>query len=450
MRGFVVAALAAALACAGCASREARLRQALETGRGRVRLAGGVTEVTSELAVPEKAHDLEIVGAPEGSLLRAANSFRGRAVLVLKGASKVRLSGFAIDGNRGALEFRADLPPSDVAFARFTPNNGILAEGVKGLRIERVRFSNIAGFAVLASACENVVVEGAQVEAGGSRNPAGKNNATGGILLEEGTRGFRVLRCAFRNVRGNGVWTHSLYASPRNTGGLIAGNRFEQIGRDAIQVGHASLVRVEENSGERIGYPFEEVDVQGGAIPVALDTAGDVDGSRYASNRFRQVNGKCIDLDGFHHGEVSGNECVNPGRAGDYPHGHYGIVFNNSNPDMFPEGIVVSGNLINGAKFGGVFVIGSGNRIEGNRLVNLNLAHCNDSGARFGCLYDPSQPDLLRSGIYLGAGGRRPAPARGNVIRGNQVSGYGMRRRCVTTAPGVPPGANRVEANRCE
>jgi hypothetical protein len=55
------------------------------------------------------------------------------------------------------------------------------------------------------------------------------------------------------------------------------------------------------------------VDVEGGGIPVAIDTAGNVDQTVYAGNRFEEVNGKCIDLDCFHHGEVSHNSCVNRG-----------------------------------------------------------------------------------------------------------------------------------------
>ena len=82
-------------------------------------------------------------------------------------------------------------------------------------------------------------------------------------------------------------------------------------------------------------------------------------------------------------------------------------------------------------------------------LRNLNLARCNESGAKYGCLYYPEEPDMLRSGIYLGKGAARPAPARDNVVESNQVSGYGMRERCVVAAPGVSLAANQVERNRC-
>ena len=259
MRTLVLAA--ALVASLGCGTPEARLRERFASGRGRIVLPAGVTEVSAELAVPAGARDVEVVGAPGGSLLRASNSFRGRAILRVEGASNVRLSGFSIDGNRAGLEKRSGLPPSDTPFSRFTEANGILAEGVEGLTITDVGFRNVAGFAVLAARSKSVRIERIQIEDSGSRNALGRNNTTGGILLEEGVAEFQVLECSFRNVRGNGVWTHSLYTSPRSRDGLIANNRFENIGRDAIQTGHAEGVRVENNSGNHIGYPFDVVDM---------------------------------------------------------------------------------------------------------------------------------------------------------------------------------------------
>jgi hypothetical protein len=447
MRRLVL--VAAVLLCAGCATKESRLREALGQVTGTVRLPAGTIEVSSELVIPAAAHDLEILGADSGTVLRASATFRGRAVLSAHGARKVRLSGFAIDGNRAALEKPAGLPASNVPFRRFTVNNGILAENVRGLAISGVRIREVAGFAVLVSGSSQVRIERVQVDDSGSRNQRGRNNTTGGILIEEGTAGFNVLECSLRNVLGNGVWTHSLYTSPRNRDGVIARNRFENIGRDAVQAGHVTNLRVEKNTGSRIGYPVERVDSEGGGIPVAIDTAGNVDRSVYAGNRFAEVNGKCIDLDGFHHGDVVDNSCTNRGSAADYPWGHYGIVFNNTNPDMQSEEVTVARNVIDGAKFGGIFVIGSGNTIAGNKLTRLNLAGCNESGAKFGCLYYPNEPDLLRSGIYLGRGAGRPAAARNNTIRDNQVSGHGIKTRCVVAGPGVALRENKVEGNRC-
>ena len=70
-------------------------------------------------------------------------------------------------------------------------------------------------------------------------------------------------------------------------------------------------------------------------------------------------------------------------------------------------------------------MIGTGNTIAANHLLHLNLAHCNEPGP-INCLSVKDQPDLLRSGIYLGAGAERPDIAKGNVIENNEIQGYGM------------------------
>jgi hypothetical protein len=416
---------------------------------GVVRLPPGTIDISTEIVVPDGARDLTIQGAPEGTLLRATPGFRGRALIVARGARGLRFRSLAIDGNRAELEVRAGLPAYDTPFVRFTRNNGLLVEDSQDVTVEDLEARQIAGFAVLVANSTRVEIRKTRVSDSGSRNAKGRNNATGGILLEEGVAGFRVLDCVFERVRGNAVWTHSLYTSPRNRDGLIARNRFTGIGRDAIQVGHATGVRIEDNTGARIGYPVDEVDTEGGGTPVAIDTAGNVDASAYLRNRFEEIDGKCIDLDGFHHGEVRGNTCVNRGRAEEYPFGHYGIVMNNTNPDMRPERVIISGNLVRGMKFGGIFVIGTDNRIEDNRLLDLNTAGCNESRARFGCAHFPGEPDLLQSGIYLGRRAERPAVARRNVIRGNTITGHRMAARCIGAAPGVELKENTIERNVC-
>jgi hypothetical protein len=399
--------------------------------RGRfLQLAPGTVEVHTEMVLEDGA---EVRGAASGSVLRAAADFHGRALIVVRG-SHVLLHDFTVDGNRATLETRMGMPGYDMPFARFTPDNGVLAEGVRQLTIQNVSFREIAGFAVLVSRSRYVAIDGVRVSLSGSRNTAGRNNTTGGILLEEDTSDFRVTHCELRDIRGNGIWTHSLYTSPRNARGVLAENRFDTIGRDALQVGHATEVRVEGNSGTRIGYPGEAVDVEGRAIPVGVDTAGNVDRSVYTRNQFSGINGKCVDLDGFHDGEVSRNVCVDI--AG------YGIVMNNTNPDMASRNVRIEGNLLDGVKYGGIFVIGESNAIRRNRLLNLNTAHC-------GCDYTAGEPDMFRSGIYLGRGAERPAAARGNLVEENEITGYQMDRHCIGGAPGIDFGWNTVRRNRC-
>jgi len=409
-----------------------------------VQLPPGVVEIHSEMLIG--AHT-EVRGSP-GTVLHAAADFQGRALIVATGED-ILLRDFTVDGNRAALEVRTGLAPYNTPFARFTRSNGVLAEAASHLRIQGVRFRNIAGFAILVSRSHSVAVDRVEVRDSGGRNAAGRNNGTGGILLEEGSADFSVTNCDLRNIRGNGVWTHSLYTSPRNARGRFAGNHVDTIGRDAIQVGHATDISVEGNQGTRIGFPPADVDWEGRAIPVAIDTAGNVERCSYSRNQFFEINGKCIDLDGFHDGEVRGNVCVNRGRPEQYPFGNYGIVMNNSNPDMQSERVRIEENLIDGALFGGIFVIGSGNVVARNRLFHLNLAHCNEEAAKFGCYYAAGEPGMLRSGIYLGQGAERPAPARGNLVEDNEITGFKMAERCIGGAPAIRPEWNTVRGNRC-
>jgi hypothetical protein len=436
--------LLASLLLAFAATQESAIREAIQRGTGLVQLPAGVIEISSELAAPAGAHDLEIRGDPSGTVLRARAGFEGRAILTLKSAARIRLADLTIDGNRAALEKPAGLPPSNVPFCRFYRSNGLLAEDTESLTITNLRFVNVASFPILVARSRKVRIERVQISASGGRSAAGHNNTTGGILLEEGSADFEVRDSVLRNVRGNGIWTHSLYTSPRNRDGLISGNRFEDLARDAIQIGHATNVRVERNTGARIGYPISEVDP--GGVPVALDTAGNTDRSLYADNRFQEVNGKCIDLDGFHHGQVRDNACVNRQGREAYPHGHFGIVMNNANPDMQSEEISLTGNLIDGAVYGGIFVIGSHHRILRNRLLNLNLARCQPS--KPGCVYWAGEPDLLSSGIYLGRRAERPAITRDNLIRYNEIEGFGIR--CIGAAPEVSRKANQIDENQCQ
>ena len=413
---------------------------------GTVHLSPGAIEVSSELKLPAGAHDLTILG--DHTTLRAANDFHGRAILSCQGCRRVTFRNFTIDGNRAALEKPMPLAPSDKPFASFYPNNGILIEDADGLVVDHVDFVNIANFAVLVNHSRDVLLDHISVATSGSRNAKGRNNSSGGILLEEGTDAFTVADSTFRDIRGNAVWTHSRYGSPRNRGGKIANNKFSDIGRDAIQVGHATEVFVAGNTGTRIGYPVDIVAAEGGGTPVGVDTSGNVDHSNYESNRFEEVNGKCIDLDGFHDGIVRGNTCINRGKPEDYAFGHFGIVFNNANIDSQSQNILLEENTIEGMKFGGIFVIGSGHRILRNHMRRINTAHCNENRTQFGCSV-LGEPAVLETGIYLGSHAERPAPARNNRVEGNTISGWKMKTRCIQAAPGVKLAENQIRGNVC-
>ncbi len=413
---------------------------------GTVHLPSGVIDVAAEIRLPAGAHDLTIAG--NHTTLRAAANFRGRAILSCRGCRRIQIQNLLIDGNREALEKPVALPASNQTFASVFSNNGILLEEADIVRVHDIDLSNITNFAILVNHSQNLSFDHITVKNSGSRNTKGRNNTSGGVLFEEGVGSFTVVNSSFTNIRGNAVWTHSRYGSARNRDGKIANNQFFDIDRDAIQVGHAFNVQVTGNAGKRIGLNVPLVDVEGGGTPVAIDTSGNVEQSSYDENRFEEINGKCIDLDGFHDGSVKRNLCINRGKAADYPFGHFGIVFNNANPDMQSKNILVEDNEFEGMKFGGIFVIGTGHRILRNRLLHINIAHCNENAKQFGCAV-LNEPSVLETGIYLGSHAEHPAPARGNLIEGNTISGWEMKTRCIQAAPGVKLADNTIKNNTC-
>ncbi len=390
----------------------------------------------------------ELRGARQGTTLHMAADFRGAAAIVIRG-SNVWLHDFSIDGNRAALEMRQGLPPYDRTFAAFTANNGIAATSIDTLDVDNVRLRNIAGFAILASRIAHMNVSRVSVENSGSRNAAGSNNATGGILIEEGSANFNIESCTFRNILGNALWTHSLYTSQRNQRGVFARNRFDTIGRDAIQVGHAKDMIIGDNVASNVGFPLDASDLENRAIPVGIDTAGNVEDAHYLNNRIAEINGKCMDLDGLHDSEIRGNVCVNHDPPAAYPLGNYAIVMNDTNPDMRTRNIRIVENRIERPVFGAVFVIGESNLIARNLLLDLNTAHCNQNVAHYQCNYAAADPRILEAGIYLGRGAERPAPARGNVVENNLITGWGMKAGCVVAAPDIPTNWNMVRGNDC-
>jgi hypothetical protein len=434
----------------GCrGSVQSRLRDTLATQMtGLIQLPPGMIEISSELKLAPGAHDLEIVGS--GTIFKTSPAFRGRAIFVAENARAIRFRDFSIDGNRIAFDQPVEMAPPENAYRIFYAHNGILLDQVQSAEISNVDFAAIPSFAMIVSRSSGVRIKSVVVEDSGTLNAKRRNNTTGGILIEEGSSDFEVRDSRFLRIRGNGLWTHSLYTSPRLHDGLFAGNRFEMIGRDAIEIGAATNIRVEDNLGNHIGYPPEAVDVENMGTPVALDTAGNVDHSTYARNKFDEVDGKCIDLDGFHDGSIIENRCKNLGTPASYPFGHFGIVMNDTDPNMRSENIEIRGNIIDGTKFGGLFLMGSGHRVVGNFFLHLNTAGCNESAKQFGCIYKADEPKMLESGIYLGRGVARMEEVTGNVIRGNTISGHEMKSRCIAAGPGVSLARNSIGGNTCE
>ncbi len=441
------------LAASGCGPYRAadRVRNALKSQPPVIDLPAGEVHLDRPLVIPKGTVSLQLRGDSSGSTLVLDPGFKGTAAIEAEGVSNVTLSGFTVRGNRDKLQSQWYLPLKEAAFADYYTDNGIVIRKSNGITIRDVAFSKIRAFPIIVNATAKATIDAVTIEDCGTLNPGGHNNTTGGILIEEGSSGFEVRKANINRVAGNAIWTHSYARSPRQANGLITENIIAGVGRDAIQVGHATNVRVEKNHGSLIGFPPEYIDFAGLGTPVAIDTAGNVDHTLYVNNNFEDVNGQCIDLDGFHDGEVSGNRCINNSASAATLAGlHFGIMFGNHDPGMTSSNVTVSGNVLQGFAYGAIFLIGDHHLIEDNRFVNMNLARCGSEPTPAKCLAMADQPDALRSGIYLSDDGGRPAKTRGNVIRGNSIEGFGIEQHCITAKRGVDLKANMIAGNTCE
>ncbi len=359
----------------------------------------------------------------ENQTFRAGDDPNAKAVLHIRNEKQVTIRNVVIDGRRDTLQRPFPIAENGAPFIDYYPLNGIAIDRSQNVLIENVTLRNVTNLAIVVARSSNVRILKVTVEDSGSLDSRGLNNTTGGILIEEGTVNFEVRDCHLIRVRGNAIWTHSYTESPKNRDGIITGNEIDTAARDAIQVGHATRVKVFDNVMRNIGYPAEIVDAE----PVGIDTAGDVDQSEYRTNRMFEINGKCFDLDGFRDGDVTRNICINIKPPEAYPHGNFAVVFNDSHPDSKSQNIVIRDNVFDGLKYGGIYVIGPGHLIENNVLLNTNLSKSSDP--------------LLSSTIAFANGVLRPNPA-GAVVRGNFIAGKG---RCPEPYPGV-----RYERNQCQ
>ncbi len=367
----------------------------------------------------------------------AATATTGRAIVDIRNETGVRIRKLVIDGGRSRFEKPLPIAENGAPFIDYYSRNGIAIDQSRDVLIEDVVLRNIPNLAIVVARSSNVRILRVTVEDSGSRDSRGRNNSTGGILIEEGTTHFEIRECRLVRVRGNAIWTHSYSDSPRNRDGVIVNNEIDTVARDGIQIGHSTRVRVEDNVIRNVGYPAELVDVENEGHPAAIDTAGNVDATSYNRNRLFEVNGKCFDLDGFHDGEILCNLCINTKDPAAYPNANLAILFNDSHPASVSRNIRIEKNVFDGMIYGGVFVYGSGHRILENQFLNLNRK-----------TYDGG-PDYLRSGIYVAPGLLRPNPARDVVVRGNTFQGYKMQSRCIIYASDSARSGVKFTSNEC-
>ena len=110
-----------------------------------------------------------------------------------------------------------------------------------------------------------------------------------------------------------------------------------------------------------------------------------------------------------------------------------------------------SGNRMRGVNFASQDYLSlsshSGIKATAKETIERCGVHSAGSPALVGNTSHSVAPDLLRSGIYLGARAERPAVARGNLIEGNAISGFKIK--CIAQDPGVSLAENKVERNQC-
>jgi hypothetical protein len=119
-------AFLAVLFLTGCGqSPEARIRATLASQTtGVIRLPAGELKISSELTLAPGAHDLEIVG--NQTRLKAADNFKGRAILVLENVERIHLHYLEIDGNRQKLVQPLEMATPENAYRVWYPDNGVL------------------------------------------------------------------------------------------------------------------------------------------------------------------------------------------------------------------------------------------------------------------------------------------------------------------------------------
>jgi hypothetical protein len=196
-----------------------------------------------------------------------------------------------------------------------------------------------------------------------------------------------------------------------STTGHVTNNRFLEITHIPVELIGSTGFTVESNRGARIGFGESQQ-------PAAL-AAKQSQRTVFKDNSFEEVNGTCIRVEDFHDGEVRSNSCVNREDREAYTWGGFGIAIQGAEA----RNVLVWGNTIEGFLRGGLLLSGAGHRVSRNHFTRLNIAHCNEAGARFLCLAKPKEPDLFRSGVYLAH------PARDITVEANELSGFGIGTR---------------------
>jgi len=306
----------------------ARAIAAAPADGGVVRLRAGTWEIGHPVVIPASKRNLRIIGA--GAVLKRAAAVAEVLDIASEGTT---LEDLVIDGAQTSttkLVYR-DRDPMDPLLAN---GSSIRIEpGAKHITLRGLEIRRTQGYAVLSDAraadVEDVTIDSGtirdSVEYTDVSTAAEKSDARetgygswgGGVHFQAGTtahvKALRIMNSHFENIYGHAIWGHSNFVENLSEDVEVAGNTFRDIGLDAVQFGCVRDGLVERNHIRRIGYvagapKYRWADGQN-YCGVGIDTAGWSSRCKYRGNTILNVNGPCIDLDGFSDGEVSNNTC---------------------------------------------------------------------------------------------------------------------------------------------
>lgn len=486
-------------ACPPAPASAACLQRALDTaGPGAViRLAAGEYGIDAPLQIARP--DVVFTGEGAATVLRRAVTVeQGEGVLNIR-ASGVTVRALRVDG---AVATPAGIPyldtsggPSvlgapihgDPMHPELLRNTSItIHRGIRNVTIEDVCIERTGGYAILIDAryapvqavtLRRLHLRDNQPHVFGKPGDLRYGSWTGGIHYQNDGRdldfarhaltGLTVEDSLFERMSGHAIWGHGYGFHTLNEDIVVRRNRFVDIGMDGVLIANAARAVVEENHFHRIGfvlsgdgktprpawYPGLRADGADNIPAVAIDTSGLVRDSVYRGNEMLNVNGHCIDLDGFTRGGVRGNRMRVSGRedSWNYVNDRVG-EFGGHRQGNFTKGI----NLSNTA----AAALTEDVRIEENTLINLggfaialnDSQRCTVAGnhiRHYGGIYGP---------VILTNSLREPREwhvSRENVIRDNYIHFY-LEAWCVTEAddlgggPLPVEGPNYVHGNVCD
>jgi hypothetical protein len=296
--------------------------------------------------------------------------------------------------------------------------------GSADIEFDRVHVRHTGGYAILIDArfgdIDNVRIHHSffrnnRPHLFGNPNDLRYGSWTGGIHYQNDGRRVNAFTryrlknlvvedCTFERISGHAVWGHGFGFDYLNEDIVVRNNTFYEIGLDAVQIGNSRNAEVSFNDFHRIGFitrtdtdPAEPAFYPGNKalgmtdIPaVGIDTTGYVVDSVYRDNRFVNVNGHFIDLDGFAASVVERNYMRISGREDAYGYAVDRV-----------------------AEFG---IAGSGNISKG-----INLSHTfAPEGAR---------DVIIRDNIILNMGGYGIAlnDSRRTLVERNHIRHYSVR-----------------------